>query len=213
MGAVMSSRLAAELDHALERNGWCMKDVKALAAGDVLSKLRLVILGLAEVVTVQYPVSQSVKGADLSAERLTQILNAGTFGVTRESRLALEWLIANRAPLKNKDCDFVLLTHAELGLKSEAKSPTLKQIADHARALGLRLCDPRHVIALASSAQIDDVMEPLIVMSRGFVIRSMGEAKCKFQIERTETGDNLVSRVFDHYSQIPVGRGLFIFRV
>ena len=47
--SVMSSRQAAELDHAFERNGWTPADVKKLSSGDVLKKVRQVVLGAASI--------------------------------------------------------------------------------------------------------------------------------------------------------------------
>ncbi len=49
MSAIMTSRQAAELDHAFERNGWTATDVKKISEGDMLAKLKLVLDGLAEV--------------------------------------------------------------------------------------------------------------------------------------------------------------------
>lgn len=51
---VMSARQAAELDLALERNGLTPSDVARLAKGDVLSQVRLVLYGKAEIVTRKY---------------------------------------------------------------------------------------------------------------------------------------------------------------
>jgi hypothetical protein len=46
--AIMTSRQAAELDFAFERNGWTAKDVKALSEGNTLSKLHGIVLGIKE---------------------------------------------------------------------------------------------------------------------------------------------------------------------
>ena len=48
---VMNVRLASELDHAFERNGYSAELVKKLSTGDLLSKLLPAIQGYAEVVT------------------------------------------------------------------------------------------------------------------------------------------------------------------
>lgn len=45
MGAVMTSRQAAELDHALERNGYTAEDVKRLCNGDLLARLLPAVQG------------------------------------------------------------------------------------------------------------------------------------------------------------------------
>lgn len=47
---IMSSRQAAELDHALERNGWTSADVKTATKGNTLAQFRKVLLGTATVV-------------------------------------------------------------------------------------------------------------------------------------------------------------------
>lgn len=47
--AVMTSRQAAELDHAFERNGWTSADVKKMSEGETLAPLLSVINGFAEV--------------------------------------------------------------------------------------------------------------------------------------------------------------------
>lgn len=47
--AVMTSRQAAELDFALERNGWTAEDVKNLSKGDFLTDVRQVLLGYSEI--------------------------------------------------------------------------------------------------------------------------------------------------------------------
>ena len=47
---VMSVRLASELDHAFERNGYSAELVKKLSTGDILSKLLPVIQGHADVI-------------------------------------------------------------------------------------------------------------------------------------------------------------------
>lgn len=49
MSAIMSSRLAAELDHAFERNGWSAEEVKFLSRGKLLAEVRRVVLGNAEI--------------------------------------------------------------------------------------------------------------------------------------------------------------------
>ncbi len=46
---VMSSRQAAELDHALGRNGWTPEDVKLLSAGTTLADILQVLCGNAEI--------------------------------------------------------------------------------------------------------------------------------------------------------------------
>jgi hypothetical protein len=48
---VMSTRQAAELDHAFERNGWTPAEVKQLSSGGLLADFRRVLLGHA-VITV-----------------------------------------------------------------------------------------------------------------------------------------------------------------
>jgi hypothetical protein len=48
--AIMTVRQAAELDHALDRNGWTAEDVKNVSGGDILASLLLVVRGLANVV-------------------------------------------------------------------------------------------------------------------------------------------------------------------
>ncbi|MEX1026791.1 MAG: hypothetical protein WD049_02110 [Candidatus Paceibacterota bacterium] len=45
MPAIMTSRQAAELDHAMERNGWTSEDVKKASQGNMLETLRLVVRG------------------------------------------------------------------------------------------------------------------------------------------------------------------------
>lgn len=49
MAFIMSSRLAAELDHAFERNGWSAEQVKQLTSGTFLADVRRVVLGQAEI--------------------------------------------------------------------------------------------------------------------------------------------------------------------
>lgn len=46
--SVMSARQAAELDHALGRNGWTSEDVKNLSGGTILAQLLPIIKGEAE---------------------------------------------------------------------------------------------------------------------------------------------------------------------
>lgn len=50
----MSSRQAAELDHAFERNGWSPQDVKKLSSGDLLASVRQVVLGHAVIKIVDH---------------------------------------------------------------------------------------------------------------------------------------------------------------
>jgi len=50
----MSSRQAAELDHAFERNGWTPQEVKLLSSGDLLANIRQVVLGRAFVTMVSH---------------------------------------------------------------------------------------------------------------------------------------------------------------
>ncbi len=50
--AVMSARQAAELDHALARNGWSAAEVKQLCAGHLLAQLRPVLRGTAFITTL-----------------------------------------------------------------------------------------------------------------------------------------------------------------
>lgn len=51
---VMSSRLAAELDHAFERNGWSAAEVKLLSQGDKLSRMRDVLRGAVKIVDIDH---------------------------------------------------------------------------------------------------------------------------------------------------------------
>ncbi len=48
--AIMTSRQAAELDHAFERNGWTAEDVKKVSGGELLASFLLVVRDRAEVV-------------------------------------------------------------------------------------------------------------------------------------------------------------------
>ena len=52
---VMSSRQAAELDHAFERNGWTAADVKKLSAGDTLAQVLHVVRGNGSVTIASRP--------------------------------------------------------------------------------------------------------------------------------------------------------------
>ncbi len=52
--SVMSTRQAAELDHALERSGWNPADVKTASGGDILNDLLLVVRGIAEVNLIKH---------------------------------------------------------------------------------------------------------------------------------------------------------------
>ncbi|HEY4519774.1 MAG TPA: hypothetical protein VJH33_01920 [Candidatus Paceibacterota bacterium] len=47
---IMSARQAAELDHALERNGWTPANVKTATRGNTLGQFRKVLLGTASIV-------------------------------------------------------------------------------------------------------------------------------------------------------------------
>lgn len=53
---VMSSRQAAELDHAFERNGWSSQEVKILSSGDLLASIRQVILGHASITVIEHTI-------------------------------------------------------------------------------------------------------------------------------------------------------------
>ena len=48
MPSVMTSRQAAELDHAFERNGWNTEEIKKLSQGEILGKFRDILLGYYE---------------------------------------------------------------------------------------------------------------------------------------------------------------------
>lgn len=54
MGAIMTSRQAAELDHAFERNGWSAGDVKRLSEGDTLAWVLGVLRGTHEIRAVEH---------------------------------------------------------------------------------------------------------------------------------------------------------------
>ncbi len=47
---IMSTRQAAELDHAFERNGWTPAEVKQLSSGGLLAEVRKVVLGTSAIV-------------------------------------------------------------------------------------------------------------------------------------------------------------------
>lgn len=51
--AIMTSRQAAELDHAFERNGFTAEDVKNLSKGDTLAQVRKFLLGFAEIKAIE----------------------------------------------------------------------------------------------------------------------------------------------------------------
>ncbi|TSC91624.1 MAG: Uncharacterized protein CEN90_422 [Parcubacteria group bacterium Licking1014_17] len=52
MGSIMTSRQAAELDHAFERGGWTPEDVKKLSGGNIASQHLKALRGEAEIVLV-----------------------------------------------------------------------------------------------------------------------------------------------------------------
>lgn len=54
MSAIMTSRQAAELDHAFERNGWTAEDVKWLSSNEILAQLLCVRWGLGEIKKVKH---------------------------------------------------------------------------------------------------------------------------------------------------------------
>jgi hypothetical protein len=54
MGAVMTSRQAAELDHAFERNGYTAENVKKLSEGNILGDFLAVLLGHAEIKSIEH---------------------------------------------------------------------------------------------------------------------------------------------------------------
>lgn len=54
MGSIMTSRQAAELDHAFERNGFTPELVKKLSEGNTLRLVREVLLGRAEIKHVEH---------------------------------------------------------------------------------------------------------------------------------------------------------------
>jgi hypothetical protein len=51
--AVMSSRQAAELDHAMERNGWTASTVKLLSTGDNLTQILPFLEGRARIIDIR----------------------------------------------------------------------------------------------------------------------------------------------------------------
>lgn len=51
---VMTARQSAELDFALERNGWKPENVKALSSGDMLARFLPVLLGHAEIRMIEH---------------------------------------------------------------------------------------------------------------------------------------------------------------
>lgn len=60
MGAIMTSRQAAELDFAFERNGYTSKNVKKMSQGNILAELLPVLNGYAEVVWHRHIIDLSV---------------------------------------------------------------------------------------------------------------------------------------------------------
>ncbi|MBU6388623.1 hypothetical protein KGQ72_01995 [Patescibacteria group bacterium] len=54
---VMSTRQAAELDYAFERNGWSPEEVKKLSTGDFLANVRQALLGYAEIKLVEHVIN------------------------------------------------------------------------------------------------------------------------------------------------------------
>tara|TARA_B100002051_G_scaffold172700_1_gene163298 strand:+ start:315 stop:890 length:576 start_codon:yes stop_codon:yes gene_type:complete len=57
----MSTRQAAELDHAFERNGWTPAEVKKLSQGDMLATVRRVLLGDVEIITPEHIIDCDAK--------------------------------------------------------------------------------------------------------------------------------------------------------
>jgi len=57
MRSVMTSRQAAEFDHALERNGWTAENVKKASEGKILADFLEVILGYAEIKRIEHLVN------------------------------------------------------------------------------------------------------------------------------------------------------------
>lgn len=75
MSAIMTSRQAAELDHALERNGWTPELVKKLSQGCILSDLLPVLQGNAEVKIIRHVVDCSDEAT--SAHKSEVIYHSG----------------------------------------------------------------------------------------------------------------------------------------
>lgn len=82
---IMSARQAAELDHALERNGLTPADVKLMSKGGTLGQFRKVLLGTATIVDkpVQMPKLLKSKGY-FAAVRLLERHDPDAFYKTRE---------------------------------------------------------------------------------------------------------------------------------
>ena len=76
---VMSSRQAAELDHAFERNGWCPEDVKWLSAGTVLTDIRSVRLGVAEIKVLEYVIDCDAAPFTPSGLKVEEHKKSGAF--------------------------------------------------------------------------------------------------------------------------------------
>jgi len=51
MASIMTSRQAAEVDHALERNGWTAEDIKKVSEGDNLTLIRKYLVGIGVLVS------------------------------------------------------------------------------------------------------------------------------------------------------------------
>ncbi len=75
---VMSSRQAAELDHALERNGWTPADVKSLSEGNILTHVKKFLAGL----NPPQEVSGGTRLAINYALTLEQMIAAGRYDWT-----------------------------------------------------------------------------------------------------------------------------------
>lgn len=142
MGAIMTSRQAAELDHAFERNGLTAEDVKNLCKGKILADIREVLVGYAEIKPIKRELDFKVwktinlgKGPKnggafrnaLEAEgyeiggRVTDVFDLGIFKVAK----------------KETEVNLVSYSYLELGLKYGAP---LIEVHRKAESLGLEIC-------------------------------------------------------------------------
>lgn len=215
MGFVMTSRQAAELDHALERNGWTAEEVKQLSSGDTLRALRAIVWGQAEIVPRSYPVWQTVTADDLSLSNYARIVRENNLHVDPVAGEYLKWLMGNSSPLEDGEVDFVLLTFEDLGYEQveHRRTPTFEEIVDRAHILGLSLCDPRYAIPLVVSKELREDTRPsgLVVMSESFFVPSTGDERPRL-LTLAYYKQGFVSAIAGHVRWTPHDRSRFIFR-
>lgn len=208
MPSIMTSRQAAELDHAMERNGFTADMVKKLSEGETLGKVLDVLEGRAK---IKYP------------ERVFKTWKTIKLGMFKDTNKICEALKSSRLRISEyasdimdksdftvekteKEVELVNVSVAEMGFKNGA---LYTKILNRAIELGLELCPPEAGPQLRLQYK-DQPKNDWVMVAMEPIVDSAGDF-CMFRVGRDGDGDQWLHIINGYTGHFWPGNVRFVF--